>query len=108
MDLSASWLAEYVDLPDDPKELQRRLTDAGFNVEGLSARDGDTALDVEVTTNRPDCMNHFGLAREIAVLYGTPLRRPPSAPGAPRASLPPPWRGHRRGAAGRAPRARSW
>jgi phenylalanyl-tRNA synthetase beta chain len=80
MEFSASWLVEYVDLPADPRELQRRLTDAGFNVEGLSEREGDTVLDVEVTTNRPDCMNHFGLAREIAVLYGRPLRRPPAAP----------------------------
>ena len=46
---------------------------------GLAARDGDVLLDVDVTTNRPDCMNHFGLAREIAVLYDRPLQRPPAA-----------------------------
>ncbi len=80
MEFSLSWLARYVDLPADVEELQRRLTDAGLNVEGTSVHDGDTVLDVEVTTNRPDCMNHFGLAREIAVLYGRPLRRPPAAP----------------------------
>lgn len=80
MEFSASWLAEYVELPADPRELQRRLTDAGFNVEGLSAHGGDTVLDVEVTTNRPDCMNHFGLAREVSVLYDRPLRRPAAAP----------------------------
>lgn len=80
MEFSLRWLAEYVDLPADPQELQRRLTEAGLNVEGLTVRGDDTVLDVEVTTNRPDCMNHFGLAREVAVLYGRPLRRPPAAP----------------------------
>ncbi len=88
MEFSARWLAEYVDLPEDPRDLQRRLTEAGLHVEGLSAHDGDTVLDVDVTTNRPDCMNHFGLAREVSVLYGRPLRRPPAAPaeGAERAA----------------------
>jgi phenylalanyl-tRNA synthetase beta chain len=56
MEFSLRWLADYVDLPEDPKEL--------------------ALLDIDVTTNRPDCMNHFGLAREISVLYGRPLRRP--------------------------------
>ena len=37
-------------------------------------------LDVDVTTNRPDAMNHFGLAREVAAIYGLPLRRPAAAP----------------------------
>jgi phenylalanyl-tRNA synthetase beta chain len=80
MEFSASWLADYVDLPSDVRDLQRRLTEAGLNVEGLSEHDGDTVLDVDITTNRPDCMNHFGLAREVAVIFGKPLRRPPASP----------------------------
>jgi phenylalanyl-tRNA synthetase beta chain len=80
MEFSLSWLADYVDLPADPRDVARRLTAAGLSVEGVSSHDGDTVLDVEVTTNRPDCMNHFGLARELAVLYGRPLQRPPADP----------------------------
>ena len=80
MEFSRDWLAEYVDLPAAPEELAQRLTAAGLNVEGLQAQGTDTVLDVDVTTNRSDCMNHFGLAREIAVLYGRPLRRPPADP----------------------------
>jgi phenylalanyl-tRNA synthetase beta chain len=76
MEFSLDWLAEYVDLPADRGELARRLTAAGFAVEGA----GEKVFDIDVTTNRPDCMNHFGLAREISVLYGRPLRRPGSAP----------------------------
>jgi len=83
MEFSCDWLAQYVDLPAHPQELAEALTAAGLAVEGMSAgaaHGDDTVLDVEVTTNRPDCMNHFGLAREIAVLYGAPLRRPPATP----------------------------
>jgi phenylalanyl-tRNA synthetase beta chain len=83
MEFSCDWLAQYVDLPAQPRELAQALTAAGLAVEGESAPASDiddTVLDVDVTTNRPDCMNHFGLAREIAVLYGAPLRRPPATP----------------------------
>jgi phenylalanyl-tRNA synthetase beta chain len=80
MEFSLAWLADYVDLPADPHELARRLTAAGLAVEGMAARGDDTVLDVDITTNRPDCMNHFGLAREISVLLGQPLRRPPATP----------------------------
>ena len=77
---SRSWLAEYVDLPDDPRELARRLTAAGLNTEGIEEKGDDVVFDIDVTTNRPDAMNHLGLAREVAVLYGRPLRRPDAAP----------------------------
>ncbi|HEX6903247.1 MAG TPA: phenylalanine--tRNA ligase subunit beta [Thermoanaerobaculia bacterium] len=80
MEFSLRWLADYVDVPADPQELARRLTAVGLAVEGISAHGDDTVLDIEVTTNRPDCMNHLGVAREIAVAYGLPLRRPPAAP----------------------------
>ena len=76
MEFSLDWLAEYVDLPADRGELARRLTAAGLAVESA----GEKVFDVDVTTNRPDCMNHFGLAREISVLYGRPLRQPSASP----------------------------
>lgn len=77
---SRSWLADYVELPADVGDVQRRLTAVGLAVEGLEERGGDTVFDVDVTTNRPDCMNHLGLARELAVIYGRPLKRPASQP----------------------------
>ena len=39
----------------------------------------DQVLEVEVTTNRPDCMCHLGIARELAAAFGEPLREPPTA-----------------------------
>jgi phenylalanyl-tRNA synthetase beta chain len=80
MEFSLAWLAGYVDLPADPQELARRLTAAGFAVEGTTLHGEDTVIDVDITTNRPDCMNHFGLAREISVILGHPLKRPDAQP----------------------------
>lgn len=77
---SRNWLNDYVELPADVRELARRLTSVGLAVEGIEEKDGDAILDIDVTTNRPDCMNHFGLAREVAVVYERPLRKPPAAP----------------------------
>ena len=83
MQLSRNWLAEYVELPAGTavEDLARRLTDAGLAVEGLdkiTLDDGseDVLLEVDVTTNRPDAMNHLGLAREAAVLFGQELKVP--------------------------------
>ncbi|MEE8424853.1 MAG: phenylalanine--tRNA ligase subunit beta [Elusimicrobiota bacterium] len=39
----------------------------------------DTVLDVDITPNRPDCLSHLGLARELAVYFGLPLSKKPAA-----------------------------
>ncbi len=74
---SCEWLRDYVELPADPEELARRLTAAGLAVEGVEeTATGDTVLDLDVTTNRVDAMNHLGVAREVAVLTGHALSEP--------------------------------
>jgi phenylalanyl-tRNA synthetase beta chain len=81
MRFSHAWLADYVDLPADPREIGRRLTAAGLPLEGLEgepAEPGGVVYDLDVVSNRPDCMNHLGVARELAVIHGVPLRRPAS------------------------------
>jgi phenylalanyl-tRNA synthetase beta chain len=63
-----SWLASYLPGPEpDPKDLGDRLTAVGFIVEGVEGAGASTVYDVEITANRPDGMNHRGLAREAAV-----------------------------------------
>jgi phenylalanyl-tRNA synthetase beta chain len=37
---------------------------------------GDTVFDVEITPNRPDCLSHLGMARELAAWFRKPLRYP--------------------------------
>lgn len=36
----------------------------------------DVVLDIEVTPNRPDWLNHVGIAREIGAIYGTKVSLP--------------------------------
>jgi phenylalanyl-tRNA synthetase beta chain len=77
---SRDWLSDHVDLPEDRDELAAGLTSVGLAVEGLEeTADGDLLLDVDVTTNRPDCMNHRGLAREVAVHWRRQLKPLPTA-----------------------------
>jgi phenylalanyl-tRNA synthetase beta chain len=74
MKLPLSWLREFVEVPVEPERLGEDLTLRGFALESLEKHGGDAVLDVEVTTNRVDCMNVYGLAREAAVIYQKPLR----------------------------------
>ncbi len=78
MRFSLGWLRTHVDAPEPLAAIARRLTSAGFAVEGSEAVGDDTAIEVEVPSNRPDCMNHRGLAREIAAAFERPLRPLPA------------------------------
>ena len=76
MQFSADWLGEYVELPESRKRLLERLYAVGLNVEGTEERGADLIVDLEITANRPDCMCHLGVARELAAATGKPLKRP--------------------------------
>jgi phenylalanyl-tRNA synthetase beta chain len=78
MIVSWNWLKDYVKLDMPVEELTHRLTMAGLNLEEVHPIKGDLAIDLEVTSNRPDCLGHLGVAREISVLYKTPLTIPPA------------------------------
>ncbi len=80
MIVSWNWLKQYVPLEMPVAELEERLMMAGLNHEGTDAVAEDLAIDLEVTSNRPDCLGHLGVAREIAVLYDLPLAIPEAAP----------------------------
>jgi phenylalanyl-tRNA synthetase beta chain len=74
MKISPHWLRDFVDFKADYRRLADELTLAGIAVEGISGEGDDTVFDMEITTNRPDVMNHYGVAREISALYDLPLR----------------------------------
>ncbi len=76
MKISIEWLRDYIDIPESPEKLQSDLTMSGLVVEGISRFDGDTVLEIEVTANRPDCLSHIGVAREISAIYQRPIRVP--------------------------------
>lgn len=76
--VSWDWLHEYVRPDASPREVGERLMNAGLNLESIEEVAGDTVLDLEVTSNRPDCLGHIGVAREVSVLFGCPLKAPPA------------------------------
>jgi len=82
MIISKKWLADYVDLSMPTDELTERLTLTGLNLEGVEQVAEDTAIDLEVTSNRPDCLGHVGVAREVSVIWGGKLKKPDPQPKA--------------------------
>jgi phenylalanyl-tRNA synthetase beta chain len=77
MKFSHEWLSSYLPGPaPDPAVLRERLTAVGFVVETVETHGGAHVYDVEITANRPDGMNHRGLAREAAVALRRPFRDP--------------------------------
>jgi phenylalanyl-tRNA synthetase beta chain len=70
-----NWLKEFVELTAAPEELRTRLSLSGTAVEALEETSAGPMLDAELTSNRADCLGHYGIAREAAVLYGLPLKR---------------------------------
>ena len=66
--ISYNWLRELTDTKLDPQEVRERLTNVGLAVDAVEERGGDFVLDVEVPSNRGDCLSHVGIAREVAVI----------------------------------------
>src|SRR6202795_4657791 len=83
MKISPQWLRDFVDLQVNYHQLADDLTLAGIAVESISGEADGTVLDMDITTNRPDAMNHFGVARECSAIYNLPLK--PIAPQLPAA-----------------------
>ena len=68
MKILYDWLKEFVDVTLAPEELRERLSLAGIAVEGLEQTPAGPLLDADLTINRPDCLGHYGMAREVAAL----------------------------------------
>ncbi|MFZ1142550.1 MAG: phenylalanine--tRNA ligase subunit beta [Candidatus Sulfotelmatobacter sp.] len=74
MKLSPQWIRDFVDLVVDDRQLAEDLTNVGISVEGMGGTGADAVFEMEIGTNRPDAMNHYGVAREAAAIYDVPLK----------------------------------
>lgn len=74
MKVSLNWLKEFVDVSADVRRLKADLIGVGLNAESFQSVGEDVVFDIEVTTNRPDCLSHYGVAREVATLYRKRLK----------------------------------
>src|SRR5580658_4607949 len=86
MKILTSWLHNLLPgIPVDDAALAADLTLRGIAVDGVfAAPDGGSVYEMDITTNRVDAMNHYGVAREAALIYG--LQLPPLAPKLPQAA----------------------
>lgn len=76
MKISLNWVNDYVDAGMDAPHIAQILMDRGFPCESIEQVGDDWVIDVEVTSNRGDCLGHIGIARELACAAGRPLRLP--------------------------------
>lgn len=68
MNISYNWLKDLVEFDLSPSDLAIKLTGAGLAVEGIEEFYGDHILDIDLTSNRGDCLSHLGIAREISAI----------------------------------------
>ncbi|MDP8266894.1 MAG: phenylalanine--tRNA ligase subunit beta [Candidatus Aceula meridiana] len=76
MRISLSWLKDYVSFALTPAALAHKLTLSGSEVEKEELVGGDIVFELEITPNRPDCLNMIGMAREISAILNKPFKKP--------------------------------
>jgi phenylalanyl-tRNA synthetase beta chain len=69
-----NWLKEFVEVKASPEDLRARLSLVGIAVDAIDETVAGPVLDAEITANRPDCLGHLGIAREVAAIYRVPLK----------------------------------
>ena len=74
MKIPVSWVKDFVDLTVDAAQLADDLTSVGLACDGIEMFGDEAVLDLDITTNRVDAMNMYGVAREAATFYGLPLK----------------------------------
>jgi phenylalanyl-tRNA synthetase beta chain len=77
MNILTTWLRHYLPtLPVTDRQLADDLTLRGIAVEGVHSLGPNNGhlFEMDITTNRVDAMNHYGIAREAATIYNLPLR----------------------------------
>src|SRR5436309_1410535 len=76
MNISLDWLKDFLPGTTDPQVARDALTNGGLPVEKIETKGNDTVLDVEVTSNRSDCLSHVGVARELSALLNREFTEP--------------------------------
>ena len=69
-----NWLKDFVSVAAPVEALASRLALSGTNIGGLENGPHGPVIDAEVSSNRPDCLGHYGIAREVSAIYKLPLK----------------------------------
>jgi len=76
MKILLSWLNNYIETGLTAEQTAEIMSNLGLPCEGIEYLGDDAVIDVEVTSNRGDCLSYIGIARELAVATGKELRMP--------------------------------
>jgi phenylalanyl-tRNA synthetase beta chain len=74
MKIVYNWLKDFVAVTAPAEELASRLALSGTNIGGLEDGPHGPVIDAEVSSNRPDCLGHYGIAREVSAICKLPLK----------------------------------
>ncbi|HKR01438.1 MAG TPA: phenylalanine--tRNA ligase subunit beta, partial [Pyrinomonadaceae bacterium] len=80
MNISYNWLRELTGTTLTPHDLAQLLTRLGLAVEVVHEAGDDSVLEIDLTSNRPDCLSHLGVAREVTAAVGGHVSLPEGAP----------------------------
>lgn len=75
-----SWLREHLKTKAKPAKIAQCLSLCGQSVEKVIKKDSNLVYDIEITSNRPDCLSIYGIARELAAIlprFGIPAQLKP-------------------------------
>jgi len=76
MKISLNWLSDYIETGLPAEQIAEILSDLGLPCEEIKHLGDDAVIDVEITSNRGDCLSLLGVARELAAATGKELRMP--------------------------------
>ncbi|HXN51251.1 MAG TPA: phenylalanine--tRNA ligase subunit beta [Candidatus Acidoferrum sp.] len=86
MKIVYNWLKDFVEVTATPDNLASRLAFSGTNIGSIENGPHGAVIDAEVSSNRPDCLGHYGMAREVSAIYQRPLKpvspKPPESAAA--------------------------
>ncbi len=75
MKVPYSWLQDFLDIKAAPDTIAQYLTMAGVEVSAIEHHEGDVIFDIEITSNRPDLLSVYGVARELAAVTSKSLKK---------------------------------
>lgn len=74
--INLNWLREFIDIPVEPQEVAEKLTMAGLTVDAVEDQNNDTVFELDIGSNRGDCLSHLGVARELSAVFDVDLQTP--------------------------------
>jgi phenylalanyl-tRNA synthetase beta chain len=74
MKISPNWIRDFVSPSATNREVAEALTVSGIAIEGYFGEGDDETWEAEITTNRVDAMNHYGVAREVSAIYNVDMK----------------------------------